>query len=141
MAVEGYTVTLDTRVMDEIASQLNMSVDSLVKRAAITGETLAKTSMKPGKGRVYRIKMPSGKYRTHRASSPGSAPAVDLGALINSISVVSMGPARYRLQDAVEYGVYLEYGTRFMEKRPFLVPAADKSFEVMVKGLKGLVEK
>lgn len=49
--------------------------------------------------------------------------AVDTGFLKNSIQARKVGPAHWRVTVGAEYGVYLEYGTRFMGARPFFFPA------------------
>lgn len=59
-----------------------------------------------------------------RRSSPGEPPMFQTGGLINSIQhklaksvlAVLIGPS-------VDYGEWLEFGTRFMKARPFMRPA------------------
>lgn len=68
-----------------------------------------------------------GPRRTHRASAPGESPATDTGGLVNSgfheldeqAMEVSIGFAKL-------YAAMLEYGTRLMEKRPFLLPTVEE---------------
>lgn len=48
---------------------------------------------------------------------------VDTGFLKNSIQARKVGPAHWRLTVGADYGVYLEYGTRFMAAQPFFFPA------------------
>ena len=75
-------------------------------------------------GRTYQK---YGPRRTHTASAPGESPATDTGGLVNSgfheldaIALeVSVGFAKF-------YAALLEYGTRMMEKRPFLLPTVEE---------------
>lgn len=75
-------------------------------------------------GRVYEK---YGPRRTHTASAPGESPATDTGGLVNSgfheldeqAMEVSIGFAKF-------YAALLEYGTRMMEKRPFLLPTVEE---------------
>lgn len=48
---------------------------------------------------------------------------VDTGFLKNSIQARQVGPAHWRVTVGADYGIYLEYGTRFMSARPFFFPA------------------
>jgi HK97 gp10 family phage protein len=59
-------------------------------------------------------------------SSPGEPPGVDTGTLRNSIGWVAQGAEARRIQDGVEYGVYLEFGTENMRPRPFMGPAFER---------------
>lgn len=75
-------------------------------------------------GRTYQK---YGPRRTHTASAPGESPATDTGGLVNSgfheldeqAMEVSIGFAKF-------YAALLEYGTRMMEKRPFLLPTVEE---------------
>lgn len=62
-------------------------------------------------------------YGAHRASAPYEAPAVDTGALINSLFVSRLDWHTVMVGVGAEYGLYLELGTRSMSPRPFLSPA------------------
>lgn len=57
-------------------------------------------------------------------SPPGGPPGVDTGALKASIHTETVNALTRRVADAVEYGVYLEFGTvrNNHEKRPFMLP-------------------
>lgn len=48
---------------------------------------------------------------------------VDTGFLKNSVQATKVGPAHWRVTVGADYGVYLEYGTRFMAAQPFFFPA------------------
>lgn len=49
--------------------------------------------------------------------------AVDTGFLRSSIQARKIGPAHWRVTVGAEYGVYVEYGTRFMGAQPYFFPA------------------
>lgn len=73
---------------------------------------------------------PSGrKYKRgdkeHTASVAGYPPNVDFGALIGSIKVNRIGRLRYKLEDGVRYGYWLEMGTSRIAPRPFIRPVID----------------
>ena len=61
-------------------------------------------------------------YGDHVASSPGSPPRPDTGALLNSMKWERVGHLEYQISDGVEYGIHLEFGTSQMEPRPFVNP-------------------
>jgi HK97 gp10 family phage protein len=48
---------------------------------------------------------------------------VDTGFLKNSIQSHKIGPAHWRVTVGAEYGIYLEFGTRFMGAQPYFFPA------------------
>jgi HK97 gp10 family phage protein len=66
----------------------------------------------------------------HQASAPGEAPATDTGRLLNSIvadaEFVGNEITGYVRAD-VEYARFLEYGTRKILPRPFLIPAIERN--------------
>jgi len=77
----------------------------------------------PKTGRVYyRGKKKSIK---HQASAPGEAPAVDHSILWNSISAPPPAGTVGTISVGAEYGVFLEQGTRFMKRRPYIEPAVN----------------
>ncbi len=90
--------------------------------------TRARKSMEePKSGRVYRL---PGGGRRHQASAPGEAPAVATGRLRAGVGV-RLGAdglgATVGVHDASLAGIAanLEFGTRTMAARPWLVPALE----------------
>jgi HK97 gp10 family phage protein len=73
-------------------------------------------------GVVYQKYAPN---RTHQASAPGQAPASDTGRLANSITADIEGK-RATVTAGTEYAAPLEFGTRDIEPRPFMVPAMEQ---------------
>lgn len=55
---------------------------------------------------------------------------IDTGALRDSITHEAAGKNARVIRDGVSYGVYNEFGTYKMMKRPFFVPALEKAGEV-----------
>jgi HK97 gp10 family phage protein len=50
---------------------------------------------------------------------------IDTGALVNSIRYVSVSATSGRVQVGVEYAPFVEYGTIYMDARPYLLPAVE----------------
>lgn len=48
---------------------------------------------------------------------------VDTGFLRSSIQAMKVGPAHWRVTVGADYGLYVEYGTRFNRAQPFFFPA------------------
>lgn len=51
--------------------------------------------------------------------------AVDTGVMRGSIQASAVGPRHWRVTVGAEYGLYVEYGTRFAAPQPFMGPAVD----------------
>lgn len=103
---------------------IRSELGKVVAKAALSIEATAKASMtEPKSGRVYR----RGK-KTHQASAAGQAPAIDTGALANSIQADTT-EADAKLYAEVgagtEYAEPLEMGTARIAPRPFMTPAAE----------------
>ena len=83
---------------------------------AVRDEMIRLMLSSPHTGRVYN--------RRHQASSPGEPPAPDTGRLIGSITT-SYDPVNLtgRVVVGAKYGLYLEFGTKRMQPRPFMRPA------------------
>ena len=73
----------------------------------------------------------AGRGGFYRASAPGEAPARRLGDFVRSIRVmprIGAGRVEARVGSPLEWGIYLEYGTRYMQPRPSLRPALDRAW-------------
>lgn len=78
----------------------------------------------PASGTVYEK---YGPRRTHQASAPGEAPATDTGGLVNSgFNELDEPALEVSIGFAKLYAAMLEYGTRRMGKRPFLLPTVEE---------------
>ena len=62
----------------------------------------------------------------HTASSPGDAPNTDTGDLVKSIQL-DVQKKRVLVGSGLAYAKFLEFGTRVMAPRPWLVPALEKN--------------
>jgi HK97 gp10 family phage protein len=78
---------------------------------------------------------------THQASAPGEPPAVDTGNLKNSLRVLEVTDERASFGTSADYAAYLEFGTRYMEARPFLRPAADNSVEEIARVMTAIADE
>lgn len=122
---------LDLRMLEQ---QVQRAVEATMKGAAqlVANDAKVRVARGPKTGRVYTTRFltnrttgrifPSEPRVPHQASAPGEAPATDTGKLAGSIVAGAKG-----LTATVEarsvYAIHLEYGTRRMAARPFLVPA------------------
>lgn len=119
-----------------VTANLERRASELVRATALQIEAAAKISMTgPKSGREYR----RGK-KTHQASGPGEAPAVDTGNLMNSIQTTVESPMRAVVSVNAEYGVWLEFGTVHIAPRPFLGPAFEQAKPIFEAGLRGLLK-
>ena len=120
-----------------------------MKRAVKFLEDVTKKALKhKGTGRLYKRKSVK-----HRASSPGQAPALDTGVLMNSITnevaIDNKGNVTGKvgsdedyiksksLGTDVNYGYYLEVGTRNIKRRPWLVSTRNKNLKQIAAILEG----
>ena len=98
------------------------SVRRIMGRVGIAVQRAVRYEIKnsPRGGRVYKRKR-----KTHKASAPGQAPAVDSGALLRSYTY-QVGDGYVDVGSNIEYAPYLEFGTRKMAPRPHLRPAVQR---------------
>lgn len=123
--------TLKSNV-SQINAELKQRAKALVMRTAFQIEQNAKLSMaEPKSGRTYG---------SHQASAPGEAPAIDLGALVNSIHVEQTGEMSAIVGTNMEHGLHTEFGTARMAPRPWLGPAFESVREKFQAGLRGLLK-
>lgn len=90
----------------------------------------------PKTGRVYTTRFsrnrttgrifPTEARVPHQASAPGEPPATDTGKLVGSIVSGAKGLSGF-VEARSLYALHLEYGTRDMAARPFLVPAFERN--------------
>jgi HK97 gp10 family phage protein len=62
--------------------------------------------------------------------------AVDTGRLRASIRLRRVGNLVVQVFTVVEYGPYVEYGTRYMQAQPFFRPAYEQTYQVIIALLK-----
>lgn len=85
-------------------------------------------------GRVYERSGGKNRGATHRASAPGEAPATDTGALVSSIQT-SRRDLVAKVFSRLKYSHWLEFGTLYMEPRPYLAPALRANEEYLAQAL------
>lgn len=105
----------------KLAQMAPVKADQALRALANEGVTDVKLMIttSPASGNTYIRGQ-----RVHVASSPGNAPRVDMGTLRASIRFRPAGRLTYEIVDGVEYGEYLEFGTRHIQPRPFFTPMA-----------------
>lgn len=73
-------------------------------------------------------------YGKHTASKPGFAPNSDTGRLVRGIDwTVDESTLTGQVGTNVKYGAWLEFGTKDMEPRPWLLPAFKKNLKNIKK--------
>jgi HK97 gp10 family phage protein len=117
----------DAAKLEEAASKGLMAIALMVQ-----GDAQRRILDGPKTGRVYK----RGKG-FHQASAPGESPANDLGALVQSIKASAVDRTEVQVVADAKYAAFLEYGTRAMEARPYMRPAAEK---ISAKGAE-IIEK
>ncbi len=123
------TVHLDKAKLDRIAHDLPTAVDKVVGQIAFNVQGDAQASFGSGPaGITYKRGNIS-----HTASAPPGPPAVDTGALRDSIVTEHIKQGEWHVQDGVEYGAFLEYGTPHMAARPWLYPAVFRAAQLFNK--------
>ena len=68
-------------------------------------------------------------------------PAVDTGATMNSISATQEDELAWRVGPTTEYAPFIEYGTRYMTARPFLIPAVEGEMPRLEQALSQLMQR
>lgn len=63
----------------------------------------------------------------------------DTGALRNSIRAEQLNEALWRVVVGVEYGIYQEYGTRYMAAHPYMRPAFEQVAPSLLAALRSLL--
>ena len=119
-----------------VTAQIKQRAGALVRKTAFSIEGRAKASMaEPKHGRIYK----RGR-KEHQASAPSEAPAIDEGALVNSIKTEITGETSAVVGASQETAVNLELGTIHVAPRPFLGPAFEAEEADFQKGMKELIK-
>lgn len=118
------SVTFHTKFnhIPRISASIRPKASQVVRATAHGIEGDIKNAMRsPKSGRVYRRG-----GRSHQASAPGEAPAVDMGQLINSIQVTNVSELTSVIGTNVRHAIPLEFGSRKMAPRPIWRPTVEK---------------
>ncbi len=126
---------LDLRLLEQ---EVERAVELTLKGVAqmIANDAKVSVARGPKTGRTYTTRFKTNKTTgrifptedrvPHQASAPGEAPASDTGKLVGSIVGDAQGLKGYVEARSV-YAIHLEYGTRAMAARPFMVPALERN--------------
>lgn len=129
---------------EEWLAKFGAKLDAALDRAAVMvqGDIIShfpsppREPKKSGKG----FKKNSSKaWKRGHPSEPGMIPHIQTGTLKRSINWKRSGKFRRRVGTGVKHGLWLEFGTRNMEPRPFLVPAIRRNktrVEQIIAGVK-----
>ena len=88
---------------------------------------------------VTRSRQGGGTY-PHVASAPGNAPNTDTGRLVSSIAAEKTGDTEYEIGTNLDYGEFLEMGTKHMLPRPWLIPALNVNSDNLIKNIEKAVD-
>lgn len=116
------------RGIDRYKGKMKAQVDQALQASALVVQNEARQLVLKGPktGRTY---IRRGKIK-HRASAPGEAPASDTGTLVrNIVTAAELSRNRVRIIAKTKYAAFLEYGTRKMKPRPFLIKALQNKIE------------
>ncbi len=129
-------------------------VTDAVAKSALAVKSDAQRSIErgPKTGRVYttyfytdaqgRLRKVGRRGKPHQASAPGEAPALDLGGLVDSIfDEISENGLAAEVGTDLDYGTYLEFGTRKMAARPWLQPAFERNKEKIKARVRNAIKK
>ena len=122
---------------NELGANLpNAAADGVMAGIHIAEEWI-KTDMATSKsGKIYKVN--KGK-QLHQASAPGESPAMETGDLVNAISGELIAKTKTGATGALvigaEYGIHLEFGTKYMAPRPSLRVSFDKNRGRMIQAI------
>lgn len=95
----------------------------------VEGEAKRSIQERSGGKMVKRYREGGSNY-DHQTSKPNEAPNTDTGRLVSSINTEPTNNGVF-VGTSLEYGKYLEFGTKDMTERPWLIPALNaKSDEI-----------
>ena len=140
---------IEIKGLDHMLQQLQEISDAgsgealgkVVLAGAFALEGRVKRSMhEPKSGRIY-----SRGGKTHKASAPGEAPAIDYGALVNSVQSklgnVTRDSAEAEVFTDQESAAHLEFGTAHIAPRPFMRPAAEEGQAEIAVAATGTIKR
>lgn len=145
---EGRKMSVRIEGIDNLQKQMAKLADEYgknVARAAYRGGQMVRaTAIKsiqeksPGEA-VTRSRAGGGQYH-HVAAAPDAAPNTDTGRLVSSIQVEVKGGDVF-VGSTLQYAGWLEYGTRSMLARPWLMPALEQNRRAIQKELADAVKR
>lgn len=135
-----------TEALNRALRNLSEDARKEVKKAvdatglSLRGEIVKKYQRGPATGEIYEKFNPR---RTHQASAPGEAPATDTGRLASSVvtSRIIQEPLAVEVSTDVEYGPYLEFGTRTIAPRPNWVPSVQEETPKYIRRVEAAIRR
>lgn len=125
------TIELRDHRLRTISSELRPKASRHVRQTGLRILRRAQRSMaEPKHGRV-RVRG----RKTHQASAPGEAPAVDMGFLRGSMGMEMEGDLVAAVYAAAAYAARLEFGGGRIAARPFMRPAMEEEAEEFYRGI------
>lgn len=125
MSVQVIGVDETISGLDVVLNGLMSEAEKEIRAGAFMVQSDAIKSIQRGNktGRTYK----RGNV-THQASAPGEAPASDTGNLASSIlAVPESTSSAYLVGSNLSYSKELEFGTKEMKPRPWLIPALESN--------------
>jgi hypothetical protein len=80
-------------------------------------------------------------YGAHRASAPGDPPANDTSNLVNSGRVYKRGKLTRHITFNAEYAAPLEFGSKKMAARPFMLPTINKFLDIFSQSIAEVLKR
>ena len=122
------------KAMDELVANVGKPFEQVLEGGAqeIRKEAVRSIQQDPKSGIIYQRYNPR---RRHQASAKGEAPASDTGFLVSQIKVKKKNRDEVVVESTAPYSAFLEFGTSLMGERPFMHPAAMKSFPKIAKAV------
>lgn len=127
----GVAATIDKdveKLEQELAYRIVDEARTMIDSSTPTGRLYRRGSFGRRHSRGFGQRAAGPGTRIHRASAPGQPPAEDTGRTYRDISVRRMGKGNYRVRFGGVAG-YLEFGTRNMKPRPFIIPAIENAVQ------------
>ena len=122
------------KAMDELVANVGKPFEQVLEGGGqeIRKEAVRSIQQDPKSGIIYQRYNPR---RRHQASAKGEAPASDTGFLVSQIKVRKKNADEVIVESTAPYSAFLEFGTTIMGERPFMHPAAMKSFPKIAKAV------
>lgn len=92
-------------------------------------------------GRWLPLKL---RWKPHTASAPGEPPRADKGGLDDSLAYGLISKAPHPVGEVgstINYGLFLETGTRYMDARPYLEPSSEEEVPLYIEAIENALEQ
>ena len=122
------------KAIDELIANVDKPFEEVLEGGGqeIRKEAVRSIQQDPKTGIIYQRYNPR---RRHQSSAKGQAPASDTGFLVSQIKVRKKNRDEVVVESTAPYSAFLEFGTSQMGERPFMHPAAIRSFPKIAKAV------